>query len=272
MATYAIGDIQGCYDTLCELLDYVGFDARTDRLWLVGDLVNRGPKSLEVLRWARDLGDRVVCVLGNHDIHLLRRCAGAARRKKRDTLDAILEARDRDELLDWLRSRPIAHVEGRHVLVHAGLHPAWSIDRAIAEASDLTTWLRADDWQTHMNRLGGKKPLSWTSELAPEQRRQAAAAVFFSIRTCRADGSLCAEFKGPAREAPSDCTPWFRVPEAHWLSHRVLFGHWATLGLFQGKHVLGLDSGCVWGGALTACRLEDGQLFQVPAREPPAPH
>lgn len=267
MATYAIGDIQGCFDSLLRLLDYIQFNRRADRLWLVGDLVNRGPRSLDVLRWARDLGDAAVIVLGNHDIHLLARAAGVARRKKRDTLEEALDAPDAPELIDWLRARSVLHVEGDLAMVHAGLHPDWSIADATGEARSLTALLRASDWRERIGGLAGKKAPTWSPELAPEQRVSAAAAVFFSMRTCRRDGSLCQDFKGPADSAPSDCSPWFKAAGARWTERRVVFGHWSTLGLLQGKYVLGLDTGCVWGGALTACRLEDGQIFQVPAAE-----
>lgn len=267
MPTYAIGDIQGCYDSLRGLLSYIGFDPRNDRLWLVGDLVNRGPKSLEVLRWARSLDDRLVAVLGNHDIHLLLRSVGAARRKKRDTLGPILESPDGHELLQWLRMRPLLHTEGEWAMVHAGLHPHWSLETARTEAEQITNILRADDWRTRIVELAGKKAPPWSAELPLYRRVRAAAAVFFQLRTCRIDGSLCAEFKGEAGAAPRDCIPWFKLRDAKWRDHRVIFGHWATLGLLQGKYVLGLDTGCVWGGALTACRLDDGQIFQVPAAE-----
>ena len=267
MPTYAIGDIQGCYDSLRGLLSYIGFDERNDRLWLVGDLVNRGPKSLEVLRWARSLDDRVTVVLGNHDIHLLLRSVGAARRKKRDTLASILDADDGHELLEWLRMRPLLHTEGDWAMVHAGLHPEWSLATAQREADLITEILRGDDWRDRIVELAGKKAPPWSLELSPYHRTRAAAAVFFQLRTCRADGSLCQDFKGAVTAVPHDCTPWFKVRDAKWRGHRVIFGHWATLGLLQGKYVLGLDTGCVWGGALTACRLDDGQIFQVPAAE-----
>lgn len=267
MPTYAIGDIQGCYDSLRGLLSYIGFDPRNDRLWLVGDLVNRGPKSLEVLRWARSLEDRIVAVLGNHDIHLLLRSVGAARRKKRDTLGPILESDDGHELLQWLRMRPLLHTEGSWAMVHAGLHPEWSLAEAAREAELITDILRADDWRARIVELAGKKPPAWSPDLPAAKRVRAAAAVFWQMRTCRSDGSLCEDFKGPVTAAPNDCTPWFKIRSARWRDYRVIFGHWATLGLLQGKYVLGLDTGCVWGGALTACRLDDGQIFQVPAAE-----
>lgn len=267
MATYVIGDIQGCFDSLRGLLAYVKFDPVSDRLWLVGDLVNRGPKSLEVLRWVRELGDSVVCVLGNHDIHLLLRYLDVVKQKKRDTLAPVLAAADCDELIDWLRHRPIMHVENGLAMVHAGLHPSWTIADASRAADEICHALRGPDWQHQIARIMTKKPPAWTAELKPTARMQAAAAVFFRMRTCREDGSMCDDFAGPMVDAPADCIPWFKVRDASWKDHEVFFGHWSALGLLQGKYVFGLDTGCVWGGALTAVRLEDRVIFQMPAAE-----
>lgn len=270
MATYAIGDIQGCFDSLSKLISYIGFDPRTDRLWLVGDLVNRGPKSLEVLRFVRDLGDRATCVLGNHDMHLLCQAAGISRHKKRDTLQAVLEAPDRDELIDWLRHRPVMHVEDGQVLVHAGLHPDWTIDDARALADEICARLRAPDWRDQISVLKSKKKTpAWARDLSTKKRLRAASSVFFTMRACRADGTLCEDFAGPIDQTPDDCIPWFAVPDARWRDHEheVIFGHWAMLGLYHGDQVLGLDTGCVWGGWLTAVRLDDGEIFKVPSKE-----
>ncbi len=267
MSTYVIGDVQGCYDSLRGLLSYVKFDPRVDRLWLVGDLVNRGPRSLDVLRWARDLGDSLVCVLGNHDIHLLLRYLDVVRSKKRDTLAPVLEAEDCDELIGWLRRRPVMHVEDGLAMVHAGLHPSWTIADAQREAREISFALSAPDWDTRLVRMITKKPPAWSLDLKPPSRLQAAAAVFFRMRTCHKDGSLCADFAGPLVDAPEDCIPWFKVRDAPWRDHTIFFGHWSALGLLQGKYVVGLDTGCVWGGALTAVRLEDRVIFQMPAAE-----
>lgn len=267
MATYAIGDVQGCFDSLQLLLERIAFDPGRDRLWLAGDLVNRGPKSLQVLRWARSLGDRVTVVLGNHDLHLLLRAAGAARKKKRDTLAKVLNAHDRVELIDWLRHQPLLHVEDDLVMVHAGLHPSWSVPDAVALADEVCAVLRGDDWQTRIADIPAIPPPAWADDLAPVDRLRAVASVLLRLRACTAEGRLCHDFAGPPGDAPPPCTPWFRIPGARWRDHRVLFGHWSALGLYRDPHCTCLDTGCVWNGQLTALRLEDDQIFQVPSAE-----
>lgn len=270
MATYAIGDIQGCFDSLMRLLDRIGFDASRDRVWLVGDLVNRGPRSLDVLRWARHLGNRVVAVLGNHDMHLLARAAGVAKRKKLDTLQEILAVPDRQGLIDWLRHRPLLHREGKHVMVHAGLHPAWSLEQAAVLASEGEALLRAPDWQTHMGALRGNPPPAWSDDLAGDERRRAIISVFTRMRTCTPAGHMEHRFSGPPAQTPAGYLPWYAVPHARWRTpgQQVVFGHWAALGLYMDDACIGLDTGCVWGETLTAVRLEDRQVWQVPTVEP----
>ena len=270
MATYAIGDIQGCFDSLMRLLDRIGFDAGRDRLWLVGDLVNRGPRSLDVLRWARHLGERVVAVLGNHDMHLLARAAGTAKRKKLDTLQEILAVPDRQDLIDWLRHRPLLHREGAHVMVHAGLHPAWSIEQAAALAAEVEALLRAPDWQAHMGAPRKSPPPTWRDDLGGHERMQAILGVLTRMRACMPAGHMEHRFSGPPEETPAGYLPWFDVPRARWRvpGRQVVFGHWAALGLHMDDACMGLDTGCVWGEALTAVRLEDHQVWQVPTVEP----
>lgn len=266
MATYAIGDVQGCFDSLEALLEEIDFDAARDRLWFAGDLVNRGPKSLETLRWVRGLGDRAVVVLGNHDLNLLAVAAGERKTKPRDTMAPILAADDRDELLAWLRTRPLAHREGAWLMVHAGLHPSWDAATCVAEARRVEatladgTWIEA--WRAHL-----EAPPIWRPDLGGPERAAAAMAVLVGIRTVRADGSLENRFAGPPAEAPPGATAWFRAGRSD-PGASVLFGHWAALGLHLGPHHIGLDTGCVWGGHLTALRLEDRAVFQVSAREP----
>jgi bis(5'-nucleosyl)-tetraphosphatase (symmetrical) len=247
-----MGDIQGCFRTLRRLLRRIAFDPAKDRLWNTGDLVNRGPGSLEVLRWARDLGDRLMTVLGNHDLHLLARAAGLVRAKPRDTLDEVLAAPDRDELLAWLRARPLLHAEEGRVLVHAGLLPAWTVAEAETLARSVEERLRA---------AGGL-------ELARPQSREPERStlwVLTRLRFCTADGSPGPDFTGPPDAAPPGCRPWFDFPGRRSAEATVLFGHWAALGFYRAPGILGLDSGCVWGGELTAVRLEDGEVFQEPA-------
>jgi len=267
MATYAIGDIQGCYDSLQLLLDLVGFDPDRDRVWLAGDLVNRGPKSLEVLRWARSLGDRAVAVLGNHDTHMLLRVAGIAGKKKHETLDAVLRAPDRVELIDWLRHQPLLHVENGFAMTHAGLHPSWSIAEATALNDKICAVLRADDWCFRVSRLLCDSSRNWSPELPELEQLEAATRVFTKIRTCLPNGDMCCGYTGPRDDTADRCMPWFDAPDARWLDHRVIFGHWAALGFSISDQHISLDSGCVWGGNLSAVRLEDSAMFQVAAVE-----
>lgn len=269
MATYAIGDVHGCFDTLQALLRRIGHDPRQDRLWMVGDLVNRGPKSLAVLRWAAELGDgRLVCVLGNHDLHLLSRAEGLSKPKRKDTLAEVFDAPDRDDLLAWLRTRPLVHREGGHVLVHAGLFPDWTPGRAEELARETEARLRKREDRKLLASIDVKIEERWKEGLHLEDRTRVALAGFAKLRTVRADGRLCADFSGPPREAPRGCVPWYSAPGRRSAEATVIFGHWAALGLHLEKGVAGLDSGCVWGEALTALRVDDGRIFQVPAREP----
>jgi bis(5'-nucleosyl)-tetraphosphatase (symmetrical) len=246
MATYAIGDVQGCFAELQRLLGKVGFDPVHDRVWLVGDLVNRGPRSLDVLRWVKGLGDRAVCVLGNHDLHLLARGYGVTHPKSRDTLGETLAAPDRKELFEWLRGLPLLYREDRWVMVHAGLLPSWTLDDAEGHARAAESALRSSDPRPFL--------ASWPRPVK----------VLANIRTCRADGSMCADFKGAPADAPTGCTPWFAQPHARG-DVTVIFGHWAALGFQRGDGYLALDSGCVWGEKLTCVRLEDGAVFQEDA-------
>jgi len=267
MATYAIGDVHGCYQTLRRLLRRIGYDPAGDRLWLVGDLVNRGPRSLAVLRWAAEQGDRIVAVLGNHDLHLLARAAGLAEPKRRDTLDEVLEAEDRDDLLGWLRARPVLHRADGWVMVHAGLFPDWSAGQAEALAREVETALRSAEADRLLEAFGRKSPEKWKDSLAGLERARAALAGFAKLRTIRPDGRMCADFSGAPEQAPKGCVPWFSAPGRQSADHTVVFGHWAALGLKLEGGVAGLDTGCAWGRWLTALRLEDRSLFQEPAAD-----
>jgi bis(5'-nucleosyl)-tetraphosphatase (symmetrical) len=268
VARYAIGDIQGCMASLERLLALIDFSPIRDQLWLVGDLVNRGPRSLDVLRWARNLGPVVTTVLGNHDLHLLARAAGAAGEKKRDTLEDVLAARDRDELIDWLRSRPMLHADVRHQLVHARLHPRWSVADARARALELEHELRAPSWRAFLAQIAQhRSPPRWDDRLGGGDRWRAIVAYLARARTLRPDGRVEPEFDGPPSQAPAGCVPWFRFPSPAWSTHTVVFGHWAALGLDLGPRHLALDTGCVWGRSLTAIRLDDRMVFQVKAVE-----
>jgi bis(5'-nucleosyl)-tetraphosphatase (symmetrical) len=267
MATFAIGDIHGCFDTLQALLRRIQFDPRSDRVWLVGDLVNRGAKSLAVLRWAADLGDRATVVLGNHDLHLLGRALGVSAAKRRDNLIAILEAPDRDDLLRWLRTRPLLHREGDVVMVHAGLFPSWTIDKAERVARETEAWLRGEGAPQLVETIDRRHSERWKGGMSDWERARTALAGFARLRTLHEDGRMCAEFSGPPRDAPKGCVPWFAAPDRKSAGNLVVFGHWAALGLHVAADVIGLDTGCAWGKALTALRLEDRKLFQEPAVE-----
>jgi len=258
MATYAVGDIQGCYEPLMRLLEDVAFEPGRDTLWCVGDLVNRGPQSLEVLRFLKSLGDSCRCVLGNHDLHLL----GLASRRVaegNESLAAILSAADHDELIDWLRHRPILFhdEESDWCMVHAGLHPSWTLAEAKARAERVHLQLRGSEWGEFCHRMRGRFP-----EHEPEGDESLAtvfdAAVMTRIRYCSQDGEVCWHVRSGKPKRAAD-HPWFAHRELAWLGQcRVVYGHWAAKGLVLDQpHVLGLDSGCVWGGALTAACLDD---------------
>jgi bis(5'-nucleosyl)-tetraphosphatase (symmetrical) len=263
MATYAIGDIQGCYLTFRRLLDRIGFDAATDRLWLAGDLVNRGPRSLEVLRWAYEHRAYIQVVLGNHDLKLLACAAGLAPIKPKDTLDDILAAPDRDELLEWLRRRPFLFEEGSVALVHAGLHPAWTMNEARRHARRIEALLGADDYASLIEEALAEKAV-WHPGLRGAARWRALTDVFTRMRVCSGDGRPDYSFAGPPEAAPKGLKPWFDLPAPDRDGHTIVFGHWAALDLYIRPGLIGLDTGCVWGGSLTAVRLPDIAVFQEP--------
>ena len=267
MSTYAIGDIQGCYRTLQLLLHRIQFDPTKDRLWLLGDLVNRGPNSLEVLRWATNLGDRVTAVLGNHDMHLIARAHGLRLGGSLDTLDEVLLAPDAASLVQWLVERPFFHRERDIVMVHGGLLPSWTLEQAATLASEATTALRSPESRLNFLHTVYDSELlkNWRLSLDGPSRMGVIGAVLTRLRTLTKEGEVCSEFSGPPEEAPPGCLPWFRLRKTE--KTTVLFGHWAALGLYIDKHFVGLDTGCVWGGSLTAMRLEDREIFQQPNQE-----
>jgi bis(5'-nucleosyl)-tetraphosphatase (symmetrical) len=266
VSRYAIGDIQGCMASLERLLALIDFSPARDELWLVGDLVNRGPRSLDVLRWAHAMGNRITCVLGNHDLHLLARAAGAAEAKKRDTLDDVLAAPDCDRLIDWLRSRPLCHADDRFVMIHAGLHPQWTVPDAKARAAEIEQQLRGPSWRAFLAQSFGPPP-RWDDKLGGSDRWRAILAYLARARTLKPDGRVEPDFDGPPSQAPPGCVPWFHYPAPKWTTHTAVFGHWAALGLDLGPRHIALDTGCVWGKSLTAIRLDDRSIFQVKAVE-----
>ena len=266
MSTYAIGDVQGCFDELLQLLAAVGFDRRKDRLWLVGDLVNRGPQSLAVLRFVRELGSAAVTVLGNHDLHLLTYAAGLAKPRPDDTLDEVLAAPDRTELIDWLRGLPMIHVEGEYVLVHAGLLPQWSVQQAEALGREVEAALRGARHREFLAHLYGSKPDRWDEQLRGADRLRVIVNAMTRMRFCTADGIMEFQTKGQVTAAPRGYMPWFDVPGRRSADHTLVCGHWSALGLLVAPRLLAIDAGCVWGGCLTAVRLEDRAITQVPCR------
>ena len=231
-------------------------------LWFTGDLVNRGPQSLETLRFVRGLGDRAVTVLGNHDLHLLALSEGYGKARADDTLAPIFDAPDREELLDWLRHRPMLHAEGEYVLVHAGLLPTWSVTKARELAAEVEAQLRGSAYREFFAQLYGSKPDRWDDGLRGMERWRVIVNAMTRMRFCTAEGVMEFHTKGEAAQAPAGFMPWFDVPQRASRAATVVFGHWSALGLLERPNLLGLDSGCVWGGRLTAVRLEDRRVFQ----------
>ena len=262
MATYAIGDIQGCYTPFSRLLDRIRFDPAKDRLWIVGDLVNRGPHSLEVVRKVKKLGAAAVCVLGNHDLYLLMVAAGLARYGQGDTCADLLAASDREELLDWLAHRPLIHVEAGRVLVHAGLVPQWDVPQAASLGREVEAALRGPEQYAFLQHLQGDKPARWKEKLSGWARLRFVVNAMTRMRFITPEGRLSLSAKGEPSRAPEGMLPWFQAPKPAWAGHTIVCGHWSALGFYCAPGLIALDSGCVWGGKLTVMRLEDGEVFQ----------
>lgn len=258
MAVYAIGDVQGCFDELQQLLQLIDYDKQQDRLWFCGDLVNRGPKSLETLRFVKGLGEQAVTVLGNHDLHLLAKAEGFGKELKQDTLDDILNASDRDELMVWLRHRPMLHHDAElgYTLVHAGLPPQWDLATAQSCARELEAKLRGSDYHEFIRVMYGNRPAHWSEDLGGIDRLRFITNVFTRLRFCYPDGRLELKAKGAPGTQPPGALPWFEVPGRRTENERIVFGHWSTLGIGEWGNVLSLDGGCLWGGRLAAVRLD----------------
>ncbi len=264
MATYAIGDVQGCYDALRRLLDIVKFDPPRDTLWFVGDLVNRGPQSRETLRFIIGLGNAAISVLGNHDLHLLVAASGYTKQYPGDTLNDILDAPDRDELLHWVRRQKLLHVDAAkgYAMVHAGLLPQWSIAKALALAAEAEAVLRGEHHDDLLRPLYGNKPTAWRDDLAGDDRLRVIINAMTRMRLCSAEGEMEFTHKVAPVNMPPGFMPWYDVPGRASADTPILFGHWASLGVLLRADVIGLDSGCVWGRKLSALRLEDRRTFQ----------
>ncbi len=262
---WAIGDLQGCREPLERLLAHPALNGgkQPARYWFAGDLVNRGPDSAGTLRTVIALGDRAVSILGNHDLHLLGLVAGVRKPGRSDTLESLLAAPDAEELIHWLRHRPLAHFEAGHLMVHAGVLPSWSVADTLARAAEVEAVLRGKHWREGMKKMFGNEPLQWRKSLTGGKRLRTIVNALTRLRMATARGEMDFDHKGaPVRDGR--LMPWFDVPGRATAGHTVIFGHWSTLGLMTRDDAICLDTGCAWGGQLTALRLRDRQLVQVP--------
>ncbi|NOT10889.1 MAG: symmetrical bis(5'-nucleosyl)-tetraphosphatase [Methylococcaceae bacterium] len=257
MAIYAIGDIQGCFDDLLKLLDTIAFNEHSDQLWFAGDLVNRGPKSLETLRFVKSLGNAAITVLGNHDMHLLAASCNDQASHRKDTLSQVLEASDRDELVDWLRHQPLFHFNDDFCLVHAGLPPQWDFKTTKKMALLAEDTLKSPNYQFFLKQMYGDKPNLWSTSLKGIRKQRFIINCFTRMRYCDADGRLDFAQNGPLGSQPNHLFPWFEAPNRKNADMRVIFGHWSSLGYYEGANCYAIDTGCLWGGQLTALKLSD---------------
>jgi len=269
---YVIGDLQGCCHSLDRLLEQInrstvtgtGNDDQTPpALWFAGDLVNRGPDSLGTLRRVRDLGDKATIVLGNHDLNLLAVAAGVRRVHRSDTLNPILSAPDREELLHWLRHRPLAHFAAGHLMVHAGVLPSWSATEVLALAGEVEAELRGPGWRDFLTAMYGDLPNAWSPSLRGNDRLRVIVNALTRIRYATPSGTMEFAAKEALGTGPVGHVPWFECPERKTSEVTVIFGHWSTLGLINRPNLIALDTGCVWGGQLTAMRLRDRHILQI---------
>jgi bis(5'-nucleosyl)-tetraphosphatase (symmetrical) len=270
MSTYAIGDVQGCYESLMRLLEEIRFDERRDRLWFVGDLVNRGPASLATLRFVKDLGDRAVTVLGNHDLHLLAIAHGHRAPKSSDTVQDILKAPDRDALLDWLRRRPLVHIDvsAGFAMAHAGIPHQWSLEVALARGKEVEAALARDDYAKLFAGMYGNNPACWKDELSGMERLRTIINYLTRMRLLDAVGGLELTFDGPLSAIPAGYSAWFEFYRNAPPQLPLVFGHWAALnGECDVDRLYAIDTGCVWGNRLTALRLADRERFAVQSVE-----
>ncbi|AIS53801.1 bis(5'-nucleosyl)-tetraphosphatase (symmetrical) ApaH [Vibrio coralliilyticus] len=262
MSNYIVGDIQGCFDELKLLLKQANFNPQSDTLWVAGDLVARGPKSLETLRFIKDLGQSAKVVLGNHDLHLLAVSMGIHKVKNKDKTAPIFEADDEQELLNWLRQQPLFAEHEEFVMCHAGISPQWSLDVARNSAREVEAILQSKEWHWLIKNMYDNQPDSWSDNLEGIERYRYIINAFTRMRFCFSDGRLDMACKRPPKDVKdSHLTPWFELNNRIPLNKTVLFGHWAALEGYTGKDVIGLDTGCVWGGSLTMLRWEDKTFF-----------
>lgn len=269
MATYIVGDIQGCYEALQRLLEKVRFDPAQDRLWSPGDLVNRGGQSLETLRLLHSMGGSFTMAMGNHDLYLLKLNwkfpDGGCKNRE---MDVILQAHDRPTLLDWLQRQPLAFWSGEDALlmVHAGVIPQWTVEETLGHAAELEAVLQSGRAGKFFSKMNKNLVRRWRDDRKGWKRRRLISNILTQLRFCDANGKILANASGPPGSQPAPYKPWFEHPHRETRNTTVVFGHWAALGLYRGDNVIGLDSGAVWGGRLSAYRLEDGEVFQVPGK------
>ena len=255
MTVYAIGDIQGCYDELLRLLDQIAFNEHNDQLWFVGDLVNRGPKSLETLRFVKALGSSAITVLGNHDLHLLAAASLPPSANTKSALNQVLTATDCDDLIDWLRHRPLFHYTDNFCMVHAGIPPQWDFKQTQKMAKTVEQALQGKDYKYLLKAMYGDKPDMWSPLLRGMPRLRFTINCFTRMRYCDAEGRLDLDFNGPPGSQPKHLMPWFAVPNRKRFAKTIVFGHWSSLGYYEGANCYGIDTGCLWGGQLTALKL-----------------
>ncbi|MEH0741933.1 bis(5'-nucleosyl)-tetraphosphatase (symmetrical) ApaH [Vibrio cholerae] len=266
MATYIVGDIQGCFDELQQLLSNIKFKPKKDTLWFAGDLVARGPKSLETLRFVQSLGESAKVVLGNHDLHLLAVALGIHKKKDKDKTAPIFDAPDKQALLDWLRQQPLLAEHDEFVMCHAGISPDWDLEQARACAAEVEAILKSDEWPWLIENMYANQPDKWHNALSGLERYRYTINAFTRMRFCFADGRLDMACKLPPKQVSGgELMPWFKLPSRIALEKPVLFGHWAALEGYQSKEVIGLDTGCVWGGKLTLLHWEKQRYHSVAA-------
>jgi len=258
MAVYAIGDVQGCFNELQELVSYISFNPKKDQLWFVGDLVNRGPKSLETLRWVKSLGSAAVTVLGNHDLHLLAAYAGIKELSPTSSLNSVLKAKDIDELIDWLRQQPFMSYSKKldFAMLHAGLAPQWSIKEALRYAKEVETVLRSKNYKDFLNNMYGDQPNQWDGRLKGWNRLRTITNFMTRVRYCTNQGVMSFTDKGPPGTQSARMKPWYEIASRKSQDTTIVFGHWSTLGHVNDYNIIATDTGCLWGGQLTAIKIE----------------
>ena len=264
MAFYAVGDIHGCFDEFQLLLDTIKFNPESDILWLVGDLVNRGPKSLEMLRFAKAHQNSVHMVLGNHELHLLAAAFGGKIKKKvEEGVSDVLNAPDKDELLHWLRMQPLLRQHGDNILVHAAIYPEWTIEEAKAYAHELESCIQGKNYTDFFENMYSNAPNYFSKKLTGIERLRAITNIFTRTRFMTRKNKLDFDYKGTLADAPKKLLPWYKAQDRRNLDCTIIFGHWSALGVYQGDNVICLDSGAIWGGPLSAMNLDTKALFQI---------